>query len=155
MQYLLESTWSSLESMWNYRVHVDSTWSLWGRVKYTWFQHGHVCQVNFHWTVGESNSLQTHQLLWLMSSVIHTANNGWLGNFPEYVGVIHLKWVGSTFHDCKKRGNYLKISASRVFKTLKTNPDSQQMAPFLSTLSGLNYVSSKVTHNPLQELNTK
>jgi hypothetical protein len=25
------------ESMWNYRVHMESTWSLWGRIKYMEF----------------------------------------------------------------------------------------------------------------------
>jgi hypothetical protein len=31
----MESTWSPLKSMCNYRVHLESTWNLWGRVNYT------------------------------------------------------------------------------------------------------------------------
>jgi hypothetical protein len=33
----MESTWSPLKSMCNYRVHLESTWNLWGRVNYTTF----------------------------------------------------------------------------------------------------------------------
>jgi hypothetical protein len=34
-QYIMESTWSPLKSMCNYRVHLESTWNLWDRVNDT------------------------------------------------------------------------------------------------------------------------